>query len=504
MADPTRIPERQLDLGAASYFKVVTEATPGNQAKVRPGFLYAGGHSIIDRLTAGDQTTAAFAPVLAAQQRYDLIYLSILGAATILQGNAVAFGSPVFDGAPGFNLGPPMPDQALPLAYVFVDETGAVVVDTADIIPIGGQFQVTRDLDGHLVDKGSLGAPPAGLSDVVTTLFAAELPGGGTAVAGVVTAAPLNYTRLLDQAGDEILHNTGARMYGRLTEAAGVWTLAYHYVDAAGAEQTMDPSADTDGPAPTDLRLVGVPKVFSRNDPNRPLFPSDVSRLSDQIAGDIPLATLTVPGKVLSAAGAPATPVAGVFNAAQNAGVPVPGGNAPYHTINALGGGLVSPGPGILNFPGAASPGQVVQQVRTLITTSIAVNVVTPLDNTIPQNTEGVLVAQVTITPSAVGNILEFEFIGWGRQAIIETVVFHIHVSGTANAFAAADHFSGSAAAGSAGGVWAIRGYIVGGLPLVSTTYDLRIGATAATGNLNAALYGAARISTFTVTEYLP
>lgn len=502
MAAPTKIPERQLDLGSAAYFKVVTETVPGNQVKVQPGFVYAGAHDVSDRLTAGEQTTAAFAPVLAAQQRYDLVYLGITGAATVLQGTAVAFGSPVFDGAPGFNLGPVMPDQALAVAYVFVDETGAVVVDTADITQLGGQFQVTRDLQGYLIDKGLFGSAPAGASDVVTALFAGETPSSGT-TAGVVTSAPDNYTDLLDQKGDEIKHSTGAKMYGRQTEAAGVWTLTYFYVNAAGAETSMDPSTDTADTAPTDLRLVGSRKIFSRNDPARPMFDSAVGRLSDQIVGDIPTATPTVQGKVVAAAsGSPTPPQAGVFNIAQNAGVPVAGGNEPYHTINALGGGLASPAAGVLTLPAAGSPGLLVNQVRSLITGTTSLTVATPRDNTIPQFGEGHALSSVTITPTAVGNVLQFDFIGFGNQGMITQIVFHMHVGTTANAFAAADNFSNSAAAGTAGGMFAFRAYIVGSLPLVSTTYNLRAGSLS--GTINGLFYSTARISSFTVTELLP
>lgn len=302
MVDPTRIPERQLDLGAAAYLKVVPESPPGNQVEVTAGFLYAGGFAIRDQFSGGNQTTPGFAPVAAAMQRYDLVYLDNTGAASVQAGTEVGFGSPVFQGAPGFTAGPDLVDQAIPVAYVFVDETGAVVVDSTDITLLGGQFQVTRDLEGYLVDKGLFGGAPAGASDDVSALFAAETPGGGTAVRGVVTTAPLNYVTVVDQNGDEILHNTGARMFGRLTEAAGTWTLTYLYVDAAGAEQSMDPSADTAGVAPTDIRLIGTPKVYSRNDPARPLFSSSVARLSDQLAGDIPYATEAAPGKVQLAA----------------------------------------------------------------------------------------------------------------------------------------------------------------------------------------------------------
>lgn len=302
--DPVRIPERQLDLGSAAYFRVVTEVVPGNQVRVLPGFVYAGGYAVRDKFTGGAQTTAPFGPVLVAQQRYDLVYLDISGAASILAGTAVAFGSPVFDGAPGFNLGPAMPDQALPLAYVFVDETVSVVVDTADITQLGGQFQVGRDLEGYQIDKGFFGAAPTGTSDIVTAMFAGELPGGSISQAGVITLPPLNYTDLLDDNNDGLIHAaTGSAIYGRLTEAAGVWTVNYFYTDATGAVASVVNIATDATVVPTDLRLVGVRKVYSRNDPARPLFDSSVARISDVVAGDIPTGTSVLQGKLRIEAG---------------------------------------------------------------------------------------------------------------------------------------------------------------------------------------------------------
>jgi len=296
-----KIPERQLNVGPAGWFKVEPESPAGNQVVLKAGFAFAGADRLIDAFTGGDQTSAGFSGVSGAGfKRWDLVYLNASGVVTVLAGNEVASGAPVFDGAPGFNLGPNMPDQCVPAAYVLIDEVSPAppVITESDITRITGFAEVTRSLNGYLVDKGLFGAAPGGASDVVTALFASETAGGGTAVKGVVTAPPENYVHLLDQNSDEITHTTGAKMYGRLTEAAGVWTLAYFYIDGTGAETSMDPSADTGGPAPTDLQLVGVPKVYSANDPARPLFDSNVARLSDQLVGTIPDGSETVKGKV--------------------------------------------------------------------------------------------------------------------------------------------------------------------------------------------------------------
>jgi hypothetical protein len=227
--------------------------------------------------------------------------------------------------------------------------------------------------------------------------------------------------------------------------------------------------------------------------------------LNSEVPGSTgnPRATTTVEGRVIAATGSPVPAQAGVINEAQNNGVSVAGGNAPYHTVNFLGGGLSSTAAGVLTVAAAAADiGKTVQQVRDLITGSISLTTTTPIDDTLPQISEGHLVGTVTITPTNTNNILMFEFVGWGRQAMIDTIVFHMHIGSTADAFAAADNISNSNAAGSAGGMFAFRTFIVGGLPTVSTTYNLYAGASA--GSINSVLYSTARISTFTVTELLP
>ena len=400
------VPQEQLNLGPAAWFRPEPEAVPGNQIIVKAGFAYRGSHTVVDRFTAGDQTTAGFASVSGAGfKRYDLVYIDGTGAATIFQGNEVATAAPQFDGAPGFNLGPNMPDSAAPVAYILVDEVGAVTVDKVDIFQVNGLFQITRDIFGYLVDKGLFGSAPAGASDVVTALFAAEASGGGTTALGVVTAPPENYVWLVDQNGDEILHSTGARMFGRLTEAATVWTLTYFYINASGVETSMDPSADTSGPAPTDVRLVGVGKAFSKNDPNRPLFDSTVSRLSDQVVGTIPDATTTVKGKVELATDLENAASVVVQGNDQRVNSPIQGktsGGAAvggrYDSIKEGAGIAFSDGGGGDLVVTAAAAGTKLRQVLADVNTAVVICVVIPFDDTVPLVSEGTLVNSLAIT----------------------------------------------------------------------------------------------------------
>jgi len=300
-------PQRQLDIGPASWFRPEAAEPPANQLIVKAGASYLGAYGIRD---AADQNVA-FAVVAsgAGWKRYDLVYVDNTGTAQVLQGTEVLAAAAAYEGAPGWigagTPGPDLPDNAVPVAWVLIDELATVVVDITDIKQIDGFLKLSRDINGYEIDKGKLSdigaAPPSGSSTVVTGLFAGETAGGSATARGVITSAPTNYVHITDQNNDEIVHKTvpGSKVYGRITEAAGVWTLTYNYLDASGTEQTVgdiSSSAEIEN-VPTDLKLIGVPKTYANDDPSRPLFPSSVRRLSDQVAGDIPDATTTVKGK---------------------------------------------------------------------------------------------------------------------------------------------------------------------------------------------------------------
>ena len=304
------VPKRQLDIGPAKFFEPYTLATPGNGIRVYTGFMYSGGRSIYDRTTAGVQTTAGFASVSAGLVRWDLVYLNSTGAATIQAGTAVtaAVGAATpYTGGPGFTGGPQLKDNAIPVAYVFVDETGTPSVSDADITQVNGFLQVTRDFEGYYTGYGKLVANHSiaiGTSNntVVTTAFATKTPGGNATTAGVCTIAPFNICSLLDQKNDSIMHTTGAQVFGVLSHAGVVWTLHYFYVNGSGATTAVTNIATdtTLGAGLTDIELARVPEVFSRNDSARPLFAAGtgIMPVVDQIAGDIPMASTTQAGKV--------------------------------------------------------------------------------------------------------------------------------------------------------------------------------------------------------------
>jgi hypothetical protein len=86
-----------------------------------------------------------------------------------------------------------------------------------------------------LYDVGSIAAAEGVSSVVVTSLFLSETPGGSGAVSGIVTSAPANWVALYDATTQRVIHDsTGSVLYGRLTYAAGVWTLSLVTMRASG------------------------------------------------------------------------------------------------------------------------------------------------------------------------------------------------------------------------------------------------------------------------------
>lgn len=133
----------------------------------------------------------------------------------------------------------------------------------------------------------------AGLDDDVSALFAAETPGGDAVTEGVPTVAPNNYISIVEKTSyTELEDGSGNRVYGRLTEAAGVWTLSY-YVVIAGVETAHSLSAN-------DIRFI-YRKVFNQAD--RPTFGANVLGFDSlNPLADIPDASPSVRGVVSTAA----------------------------------------------------------------------------------------------------------------------------------------------------------------------------------------------------------
>jgi len=76
----------------------------------------------------------------------------------------------------------------------------------------------------------------AGLDDDVSASFVGFTPGGTSGAAGVITTAPNNKVYLVKTSdGTNVEDAEGQRVYGRITESGGVWTLTY-YTNEAGVE----------------------------------------------------------------------------------------------------------------------------------------------------------------------------------------------------------------------------------------------------------------------------
>ncbi len=89
-------------------------------------------------------------------------------------------------------------------------------------------------------------AGAVGFDDDVTSVFSALTPGGGPSSFGIPTTAPYNKTELrTSPSEDQIETPDGRKVYGRLTESSGTWTLTYYYEDSLGVETAYSlPSQD--------------------------------------------------------------------------------------------------------------------------------------------------------------------------------------------------------------------------------------------------------------------
>lgn len=154
---------------------------------------------------------------------------------------------------------------------------------------------VLADFNQYFVEwQTDVFASAAGLNDDVTTVFTGLTPGGGASAVGVPTTAPYNKVELrTDPSGDQIEEPGGRKVYGRVTESSGTWTLTYYYEDALGVETAYSlPSQD--------IRIYWR-EVFNAS--TRPTFGTDDGFIgSFDATADIVDATASVAGKVSTSA----------------------------------------------------------------------------------------------------------------------------------------------------------------------------------------------------------
>jgi hypothetical protein len=129
----------------------------------------------------------------------------------------------------------------------------------------------------------------SGTSVVVTTELSGKTAGGATAAAGVITSAPNNRVIIQDkETEDNIEDAEGQKVYGRITESGGTWTLSF-YTNEAGVETAHSLSSQN-------IRVF-FREVFTAE--TRPTIPSSLANMpSMDFTADIIDASSTQRGVV--------------------------------------------------------------------------------------------------------------------------------------------------------------------------------------------------------------
>ena len=133
----------------------------------------------------------------------------------------------------------------------------------------------------------------SGTSIDVSALFASQSAGGDDVTEGVITSAPNNYVPIVEKTnGGEIEDGEGDRVFSRLTESSGTWTLSF-FTNESGTETAHNLSSQ-------DIRFL-YREVFTSA--NRPTIGANVGVYDTQSAiGDIPDASTTQRGVVSTSA----------------------------------------------------------------------------------------------------------------------------------------------------------------------------------------------------------
>ena len=130
----------------------------------------------------------------------------------------------------------------------------------------------------------------SGLSINISTQMTGKTPGGAAAAAGVPTSPPYNRVELRSSATETYIEDAGGqRVYGRITESVGVWTLTF-FTNEAGVETAHTLSSQN--------IAVAYREVFTLQ--TVPTFMSDTGVLgSFDTTADVVDASDTIAGKVL-------------------------------------------------------------------------------------------------------------------------------------------------------------------------------------------------------------
>lgn len=166
-----------------------------------------------------------------------------------------------------------------------------------------GHDHTGADGEGPVISAGDLGdfntyfsawqtfthSSASGTTTNITSDMSGKTAGGGTAALGVPTTSPYNRVEIKNSSTDTYLEDAGGqRVYGRITESTGTWTLSY-YTNEAGVETAHSLSS-------TDIRVY-FKEVFDQE--TRPTFSEDVGLVGSlDLTGDIVDASATQRGAV--------------------------------------------------------------------------------------------------------------------------------------------------------------------------------------------------------------
>lgn len=167
-----------------------------------------------------------------------------------------------------------------------------------------------------------------------------------------------------------------------------------------------------------------------------------------------------------------------------------------------LGDVLTVPASGAATITGAR---QLAQILYTRPGTSATGTTVIPLDNTIPQITEGTEFMTLAITPKNVASTLEITVTLQGSSSVVSSLVAALFQDATANALCATYTVIGTLNTSST----ITMVYVMTAGTISATTFRVRAGANLAgtvtfNGGAGAQLLGGANASAITIKEYLP
>lgn len=166
----------------------------------------------------------------------------------------------------------------------------------------GGHKHTGVDGDGALISatdltdinnfsavwQGFSNTAPAANSMDVSADFVGKTPGGDTVTAGVITSPPSNRVQLFNPAdGSTLEDGLGRKIYGRLTESAGVWTLSFYVFDGTEQAHAFGATQDFD---------AFYLEVFGLAD--RPTIPATPDFGSLNVSADVPDASPSIRGLV--------------------------------------------------------------------------------------------------------------------------------------------------------------------------------------------------------------